>query len=119
MKFTEYLIDKEQLTESPVKKARELFGRFARRQPTPEPEVPSKPPVERDPEETPRRRFLRRLDELYRYVARVASHAYDADIDAETLKQELGETIDTMYHKKELRKERKKGRFNRHQEDKD
>ena len=112
MKFTEYLVVEEQLTESPVEKARELFGRFKRKNPQAEPEMPTKPPKARDPDETPRRRFLRRLDELYRYVARVASHAYDADIDADTLKEELGETIDNMYHKKEVRAERKqRGRF--------
>lgn len=119
MRFTEYLTEDEQLTEMPVKRARELFGRFKRKKPTPEPEVPMQPAADRDPEETPRRRFLRRLDELYRYVARVASHAYDADIDAEVLKEELAETIDNMYHKKEVRKERKKGRFTRHEEDTD
>jgi hypothetical protein len=110
MNFTEYLID-EELTEV-VDATKKLFGRFSRRQPTPEPEVPSKPTVERDPDETPRRRFLRRLDELYRYIARVASHAYDAGIDEETLIEELAETVRNMYHKKEVRKERKqRGRF--------
>lgn len=119
MKFTEYLVVEEQLTESPVEKARELFGRFKRQKPAVEQDVPTKPPKPRDPNETPRRRFLRRLDELYPYIARVASHAYDAEFDADEVIAELGETVHAMYHKKEVRKERKeRGRF-RGEEDKD
>ena len=107
MKFTEYLIEDEQVTEMTGK----LFGRFKRETPTPEPEVPSKT-KERDPEETPRRRFLRRLDELYPYVGRVASHAYDADFEAEEIIAEIAETVHAMYRKKEVRKQRKeRGRF--------
>jgi len=109
MKFTEFLIGKEQLTEAPP-----LFGRFKRKQPTPQPPAP---PTATDPDESSRRRFLRRLDESYRVIARLASHAYDADIDAETLIEELTETVNEMYERKEQRAERKKRSSFRGEED--
>ena len=103
----------EQLNEMTRReRAKELFGRFKRKKPTPEPEIPSKPPKPRDPEETPRRRFLRRLDELYPLVGRVAAHGFDANVDPQDIIEEIADTVHTMYHKKEVRKERKeRGRF--------
>jgi len=96
MRFIEHLTGEDQLTE--------VFGRFKRKQPPMKPTMPLKAT---DPEETPRRRFLRRLDESYRVIARLASHAYDADIDQETLIEELTETVHEMYRRKDARAERK------------
>ncbi len=104
MRFTEYLTE-EEVTEMTGSK---LFGRFRRKKPVPDLAATTKPTKPRDPEESPRRRFLRRLDESYRFIARLASHAYDADVDKETLMEEFGEIVDAMYERKIERAERKK-----------
>ena len=97
MKFTEYLIDEKQLTETP-------FGPFKRKAPPP---APTEAPTPRDPNETPERRFKRKLDEMYTRTARLASYCYDAGYSAEDLIEELGEVVHEMYRKKEARKGQK------------
>ncbi len=95
MRFTEFLVEEpEVLNEMP-------FGPFKRKAPPP---APVAAPTPRDPNETPDRRFKRKLDEMYTRMARLASYCYDAGYSADDLIEELGEVVHEMYRKKESRK---------------
>ena len=95
MKFTEYLIEDKTgvLVEMP-------FGPFKRKKAQPEPSVA---PTPMDPNESPDKRFKRKLDEMYPKMARLASYCHDAGYDANDLIEEMGEIVHAMYKKKQTR----------------